>query len=117
MSRRWQSGIVGAAAAAVGAISSAGERFVHTEEVTGSIPVSPTPLTCGNAEISARLHRRRPRFGVGPAPLDTAGREAAPFDPPGATICERTMSRADYSPSAMVISLMTVSSSTTRQST
>ena|SRR5437763_16739558 len=26
-----------------GAISSAGERFVHTEEVTGSIPVSPTP--------------------------------------------------------------------------
>ena len=24
------------------AISSAGERFVHTEEVTGSIPVSPT---------------------------------------------------------------------------
>ncbi len=25
-----------------GAISSAGERFVHTEEVTGSIPVSPT---------------------------------------------------------------------------
>ena len=26
------------------AISSAGERFVHTEEVTGSIPVSPTQL-------------------------------------------------------------------------
>src|SRR3982074_2745111 len=26
----------------LGAISSAGERFVHTEEVTGSIPVSPT---------------------------------------------------------------------------
>src|SRR5690349_3530955 len=25
-----------------GAISSGGERFVHTEEVTGSIPVSPT---------------------------------------------------------------------------
>jgi hypothetical protein len=28
----------------VGAISSAGERFVHTEEVTGSIPVSPTQV-------------------------------------------------------------------------
>jgi hypothetical protein len=27
-----------------GAISSAGERFVHTEEVTGSIPVSPTQV-------------------------------------------------------------------------
>src|SRR5690606_30991346 len=26
------------------AISSAGERFVHTEEVTGSIPVSPTTV-------------------------------------------------------------------------
>ena len=26
------------------AISSAGERFVHTEEVTGSIPVSPTQV-------------------------------------------------------------------------
>ena len=26
------------------AISSGGERFVHTEEVTGSIPVSPTQL-------------------------------------------------------------------------
>src|ERR1700733_15308533 len=26
------------------AIGSAGERLVHTEEVTGSIPVSPTPL-------------------------------------------------------------------------
>jgi hypothetical protein len=27
------------------AIGSAGERLVHTEEVTGSIPVSPTQLT------------------------------------------------------------------------
>jgi hypothetical protein len=27
------------------AISSAGERFVHTEEVTGSIPVSPTIIS------------------------------------------------------------------------
>jgi hypothetical protein len=31
-------------AAISGAISSAGERFVHTEEVTGSIPVSPTQV-------------------------------------------------------------------------
>jgi hypothetical protein len=28
------------------AISSGGERFVHTEEVTGSIPVSPTAPRC-----------------------------------------------------------------------
>ena len=31
---------------ALRAISSAGERFVHTEEVTGSIPVSPTVHIC-----------------------------------------------------------------------
>ncbi len=31
-----------------GAISSAGERFVHTEEVTGSIPVSPTIKTAAH---------------------------------------------------------------------
>jgi hypothetical protein len=31
------------------AISSAGERFVHTEEVTGSIPVSPTGITAGQS--------------------------------------------------------------------
>ena len=30
------------AASAARAIGSAGERLVHTEEVTGSIPVSPT---------------------------------------------------------------------------
>ena len=42
--RRWASGKVSSArlAGRVRAISSAGERFVHTEEVTGSIPVSPT---------------------------------------------------------------------------
>jgi hypothetical protein len=34
------------------AISSAGERFVHTEEATGSIPVSPTQ----NPRSEARLH-------------------------------------------------------------
>jgi hypothetical protein len=36
-----------------GAIGAVVARFVHTEEVTGSNPVSPTegkrPLTCGNA--------------------------------------------------------------------
>ena len=30
------------------AISSAGERFVHTEEVTGSIPVSPTRISAAH---------------------------------------------------------------------
>jgi hypothetical protein len=34
------------------AISSAGERFVHTEEVTGSIPVSPTHITAGQPRFS-----------------------------------------------------------------
>ena len=33
------------------AISSAGERFVHTEEVTGSIPVSPTYLPSSEARL------------------------------------------------------------------
>lgn len=40
------------------AISSAGERFVHTEEVTGSIPVSPTTL--------AHFRGRTPRSGIRP---------------------------------------------------
>ncbi len=35
-----------------GAISSAGERFVHTEEVTGSIPVSPTVHFCRSHGVS-----------------------------------------------------------------
>jgi hypothetical protein len=36
------------------AVSSAGERFVHTEEVTGSIPVSPT-IGCDHV-FDLRLH-------------------------------------------------------------
>ena len=35
------------------AIGSAGERLVHTEEVTGSIPVSPTPSYCRSAPVSS----------------------------------------------------------------
>src|SRR5438094_10257123 len=42
---------IGYSRASMRAISSAGERFVHTEEVTGSIPVSPT------AVVSARTER------------------------------------------------------------
>jgi hypothetical protein len=38
------------------AISSAGERFVHTEEVTGSIPVSPTQ----SAQVRSPLRRALP---------------------------------------------------------
>jgi hypothetical protein len=42
------------------AIGSAGERFVHTEEVTGSIPVSPTrraaaSLTFGQLPVGPQL--------------------------------------------------------------
>src|SRR6185369_10372526 len=37
------------------AIGSAGERLVHTEEVTGSIPVSPTLLTCEDAPERPRV--------------------------------------------------------------
>src|SRR6478752_6339937 len=36
-----------------GAISSAGERFPDTEEVTGSIPVSPTSITAGQGPFRA----------------------------------------------------------------
>ena len=38
-----------------GAISSAGERFVHTEEVTGSIPVSPTLFSQVRGQITVML--------------------------------------------------------------
>src|SRR5207248_6248996 len=37
------------------AISSAGERFVHTEEVTGSIPVSPTSISAGQTPVTGVL--------------------------------------------------------------
>jgi hypothetical protein len=37
------------------AIGSAGERLVHTEEVTGSIPVSPT-------QVSGRFRAQGPAF-------------------------------------------------------
>src|SRR4051794_16583212 len=48
------------------AISSAGERLVHTEEVTGSIPVSPTP-TPQVRELSLWL--LLPPRGAAPLPL------------------------------------------------
>ena len=38
-----------------GAISSAGERFPDTEEVTGSIPVSRTSITTGRARLLSKL--------------------------------------------------------------
>jgi hypothetical protein len=41
--------------AEVRAIGSAGERLVHTEEVTGSIPVSPT-------QVSGRFRIAEPAF-------------------------------------------------------
>jgi hypothetical protein len=44
-----------AAAPAARAIGSAGERLVHTEEVTGSIPVSPT-------QVRGRFTVREPVF-------------------------------------------------------
>jgi hypothetical protein len=50
------------------AISSAGERFVHTEEVTGSIPVSPTIFSSG--------HRTSPRSLEAPSiSVDPFGQE------------------------------------------
>src|SRR5215475_10314774 len=66
------------------AISSAGERFVHTEEVTGSIPVSPTQLKGTSArsgvlfrvaaDMSARL-RSMPSVRVrGAVGLQSRGR-------------------------------------------
>ena len=41
------------------AIGSAGERLVHTEEVTGSIPVSPTP-TATKADKALEAQSRQP---------------------------------------------------------
>src|SRR5690606_10026524 len=68
----------------VRAISSAGERFVHTEEVTGSIPVSPTTLSPARPRQRRRVPRpgcrgqqvgRRPAAGPsGAARVQRAGR-------------------------------------------
>src|ERR1700753_2819628 len=44
---------------ATGAISSAGERFPDTEEVTGSIPVSRTRVCAGGARFMPGLRRLR----------------------------------------------------------
>ena len=43
------------------AIGSAGERLVHTEEVTGSIPVSPT-ISCilGGLQVANRVQKSGP---------------------------------------------------------
>src|SRR5262245_35139694 len=49
---RWRLMIVRYRGRASRAISSAGERFVHTEEVTGSIPVSPTHVSAGQTTYS-----------------------------------------------------------------
>ena len=58
--RRERRGVVGFLP--LRAISSGGERFVHTEEVTGSIPVSPTagqrPFPRSSGGASAMLNRR-----------------------------------------------------------
>jgi hypothetical protein len=61
------------------AISSAGERFVHTEEVTGSIPVSPTSAraTC----VRGKRGPGRPRRVCSASPR-VAGGFAHPY-PPG----------------------------------
>src|SRR2546423_11845164 len=49
---------IGYSRASLRAISSAGERFVHTEEVTGSIPVSPT--------LPPQVRGQVPRSGIWP---------------------------------------------------
>jgi hypothetical protein len=51
------------------AIGSAGERLVHTEEVTGSIPVSPTR---SEAQIGQPASAQGPRGLVGAAPKAAA---------------------------------------------
>ena len=48
---------------AAGAISSGGERFVHTEEVTGSIPVSPTPVLAGQRPVTIMVDGSLTRCG------------------------------------------------------
>ena len=65
------------------AISSGGERFVHTEEVTGSIPVSPTHKGPGHrlaraADQGLRHARRRSRQRPGSRRSMALGRVAEP---------------------------------------
>src|SRR2546423_11542223 len=45
-------GRIGYSRPSLRAISSAGERFVHTEEVTGSIPVSPTDVSAARTPVT-----------------------------------------------------------------
>ena len=42
------------------AIGSAGERLVHTEEVTGSIPVSPTSPELALSQLSSSIRQASP---------------------------------------------------------
>jgi hypothetical protein len=49
-----ESGAVGLRSHRERAISSVGERFVHTEEVAGSIPVSPTRFSASRAPATVR---------------------------------------------------------------
>jgi hypothetical protein len=58
------------------AIGSAGERLVHTEEVTGSIPVSPTSseTQIGQARDHMGPGRSAPGLDVGGSSPSTAAR-------------------------------------------
>src|SRR5664279_450447 len=64
----------------VRAISSAGERFVHTEEVTGSIPVSPTVFSQvrGVLGVVAPLTRQHPPHHGEPGAYSPAPQNCAP---------------------------------------
>ncbi len=48
------------------AIGSAGERLVHTEEVTGSIPVSPTSRILVSGQVRGSSHRSHPTSRMRP---------------------------------------------------
>ena len=60
------SGLCSEGANRLRAISSAGERFVHTEEVTGSIPVSPTT----SSQVRGCVHGHGPGCAC-PAPKES----------------------------------------------
>ncbi len=57
------------------AISSVGERFPHTEEATGSIPVSPTIVSYHLSGPIATLHWTKTRTGDRLNPVAESQRE------------------------------------------
>src|ERR1700722_15023784 len=77
------------------AIGSAGERLVHTEEVTGSIPVSPTTFDQLKGPLKGLTRSSGEAFGVTgvtrPGAVVPRSFRSAPTQPPAAVLLPMTV--------------------------